>query len=77
MPKDAPTAIRLQNSYVAQIKGMMPMMNTMIVVVGLSCCISDRSADVVVIASLISAVDRRILEFMISLNDDGGCMAVR
>ena len=36
MPKDAPTAIRRQNSYVAQINGMIPMMNTMTLVVGLN-----------------------------------------
>lgn len=39
VPKDAPTAIRLQNSYVAHTNGMIPIMNTMIVVVGLSCSI--------------------------------------
>lgn len=39
VPKDAPTAILRQNSYVAHMKGMIPMMNTMIVVVGLSCSI--------------------------------------
>eukprot|EP00984_Skeletonema_dohrnii_P031771 scaffold24725_cov89-Skeletonema_dohrnii-CCMP3373.AAC.1 len=37
VPNDAPTAILLQNSMVAHINGMMPMMNTIRVVVGLSC----------------------------------------
>ena len=36
VPKDAPTAIRRQNSYVAQMNGMIPMMNTIILVVGLN-----------------------------------------
>mmetsp|Transcript_19904 Transcript_19904/g.30117 ORF Transcript_19904/g.30117 Transcript_19904/m.30117 type:complete len:96 (+) Transcript_19904:77-364(+) len=33
VPKLAPTAIRDQNSYVAHKKGMMPMMNTIVLVV--------------------------------------------
>mmetsp|Transcript_29075 Transcript_29075/g.58382 ORF Transcript_29075/g.58382 Transcript_29075/m.58382 type:complete len:179 (-) Transcript_29075:73-609(-) len=37
VPNDAPTAILLQNSMVAHMNGMMPMMNTIKVVVGLSC----------------------------------------
>lgn len=34
VPKDAPTAMRLQNSTVAQPKGMTPTMNTIHIVVG-------------------------------------------
>ena len=56
VPNDAPTAILLQNSIVAHMNGMMPMMNTIIVVVGLwgimvvvvesSTCVAAMSEDV-------------------------------
>eukprot|EP00985_Skeletonema_marinoi_P002986 scaffold1236_cov138-Skeletonema_marinoi.AAC.3 len=41
VPNDAPTAILLQNSMVAHMNGMMPMMNTIRVVVGLSCSMTS------------------------------------
>ena len=43
VPKLAPIAILLQNSQVAQRKGMTPIMNTIIVVSGLSCSICKLS----------------------------------
>ena len=43
VPNDSPNAIRRQNSYVAQRKGVIPTMNTMIVVVGLSCSMGGAS----------------------------------
>ncbi len=45
VPKEAPTAIRRQNSYVAHKKGMMPMMNTSIFVVVLNCSICKLSCN--------------------------------
>ena len=45
VPKEAPTAIRRQNSYVAHKKGMMPIMNTSIFVVVLNCSICKLSCN--------------------------------
>lgn len=76
VPNDAPTAILRQNSFVAQIKGMIPMMKTMTVVVGLNCsicrlsCISDNSNGAGATKALSADNDRRMFETsVISAND--------
>lgn len=54
VPNEAPTAILLQNSIVAQINGIIPIINIIIVVVGSCCSICTAVADAAVATAVFS-----------------------